>query len=109
MKKYIVLAVTLIGSIALGADAQADWSWIDRIIAMIPTDATTIMVIGAALEFLLRYIPSAQPLSIMRWISDFCKHAGELCAAISIFLDKVIGQRVQKSPYYNPPSAYKKP
>jgi len=109
MKKLVFLIVTMFGVVALGAEAQAiDLSWIERLIAMIPTDATTIMLIGAGLEFLLRYIPSAQPMSVMKWVSELCKHLAELLAAVSIFLDKVIGQRTLNASHYNPPMPAKK-
>jgi hypothetical protein len=105
MKKIIFILPLLISSMALGADAQIDLSWIQRIISMIPTDASTVGMLAIVLEFLLRYIPSAQPLSIVYWVAEFCKQFAQLLAAVGEFLDKIIGQKIQKpASYYNPPN-----
>lgn len=104
MNKIIIIPLLLIGSLAFGADAQMDLSWIQKIVGMIPSDASTIAMIGLFIEFILRYIPSAQPLSIVYWIAEFCKQFAVLLAAIGEFLDKIIGQKIQKpASYYNPP------
>jgi hypothetical protein len=105
MKKYLVLTVLLVGSVCFGAEVAATPSeWIDKLIGLIPSEPSTIAMIALALEFILRLIPSAQPLSVIYWIADFCKHAAELLVAIAAFLDKVVGQKLMTvKPNYNPP------
>lgn len=92
-------------SIAFGVDAQATpVEWITWLKNMIPTDASTVAMIGVMVEFLLRYIPSPQPISIVLYVSNLCKHVSDLLEAVSSFLDKIVGQKLQKpTSYYNPP------
>ena len=110
MKTYIILGAVLVGSIALSAEAAATpIEWIERLIALIPQDGSTITMIALVLEFVLRLIPSAKPLSVVYWVADFSKHAAELLAAFAEFLDKVVGQKLQSErPNYNPPISAKK-
>lgn len=106
MKKYILpICVVLLSCAAFGAEAAATPAeWIQRLIALIPTDASTLTMIALALEFVLRLIPSAQPLSVLYWIADFARHAAELLIAVAAFLDKVLGQKLMAvKPNYNPP------
>lgn len=93
MKLLTIVFITLFASIGLAAEAQASIPWIDKIIALIPTDASVIAMIGMVLELILRVIPSAQPLSIIYWIADICRNVAVLLAAVGSFLDKVLGQR----------------
>jgi hypothetical protein len=110
MKKYIVLVVLGFSAIAFGAEAQATPAeWLQRLISLIPTDGSTIAMIGLALEFILRLVPSAKPLSVLYWIADFCRHGAELMIAIAEFLDKVLGQKLMATkPNYNPPGLPKR-
>jgi len=116
MKKTIVLIpMLLLFPLAAMAQVQADsiiTDWFDKILQMIPTSPSAISGIALLVELLLRFVPTAQPLSILSYVSEFCKHLSDLLEAVSVFLNKVIGNRLAshspvvppvKAPYYNPP------
>jgi hypothetical protein len=110
MKYLMVLLVSFFSLTVFGQESQSvATDWIDKIMALIPTDATVLAGIAALIEILFRYIPSEKPMSLFYAIAEFCRHMAQLMVAVAQFLDKVIGQKVPQKPaqvskYYNPPS-----
>lgn len=110
MKYLMVLLVSFFSLTVFGQESQSvATDWIDKIMALIPTDATVLAGFAALIEILFRYIPSEKPMSLFYAIAEFCRHMAQLMVAVAQFLDKVIGQKVPQKPaqvskYYNPPS-----
>lgn len=68
---------------------------LNQILAHIPAaDAPILSTIAIVLEFALRLIPSAKPLSIMHLVGRCIRLAGAICLKAADLLDKVLPQKI---------------
>jgi hypothetical protein len=76
--------------------AGALWHWADLVKAF--TAGGLVLSIGAAIEFVLRVIPSQKPLSVGYAIADLLHAFGDLSRALGDALDKVLPNRLKIAP-----------
>lgn len=111
LKKYISFLFTMIAVLIVGVFAMAQVatgtplpvpgeaaiSFLDKMLALIPSDGGAIVVIAGILDFGLRLAKTEKPLSILWMISKFMHKIASLFEKLSVLLDKVLPQNsVQK-------------
>jgi len=81
---------------AFGVDVESvpGQSIVDSILSFISSGSGA-MIIAAVLEFVLRFVKSDKPMSIMYVIAGAFKLFGNLLSKLGEFLDKVLPQKVK--------------
>ena len=72
--------------------------FLQKIIDVIPMEASVVVVIAGALDFIFRLIKTEKPLSIAWLVVGFIKKVGDLFIKLASFLDKVLPQKTKELP-----------
>jgi hypothetical protein len=100
MTKYLMLIVSLLIlsiSMAFGVEPMAvpGQSIADAISSFL-SSPTGMVVVGAIVEFALRFVKSSKPLGVLHLVGGLLKVFGALAVKLGEFLDKVLPQNVAK-------------
>lgn len=101
MNKYILIVLSLclamVSGFAFAQDAIPGQAIADQILAFLDgISGPTYVIIGGAVEFILRLFKSQKPLSILYVIAGGFKMVGNLLAKVGNFLDKVLPQKTKE-------------
>lgn len=98
MKTVFLILSVLIATMALAFGVEVEplpgQSIADKVIEFL-SSGTGAIVVGAIVEFALRFSKSAKPLSIMYLVAGMFKMVGSVFVKLGEFLDKVLPQRLK--------------
>jgi hypothetical protein len=99
MLRYLLFSLALI-SLSLSGFAQEVISSVpgesvfDAIAKALDGAMAQAGIIAVALDFILRFIPSKKPLSVLHVVGLMAKKVGDLLVAFGMLLDKILPQNV---------------